>query len=76
MYPDIQTRERFGSWDARKAGVAKTGALMIWFPHWYAALIFALAGVAVLRFRRQFSIRSALIGLTVVAALLGIAVVL
>ena len=28
----------------------------IYFPIWYAALIFALAGVAALRFRRQFSI--------------------
>ncbi len=47
-----------------------------WFPLWYPALIFALAGVGVLRFRRQFSIRSALICLTVVAALLGMVVVL
>ena len=48
----------------------------VYFPLWYPALIFALTGVAVLRFRRQFSIRSALIGLTVVAALLGIAAIL
>jgi hypothetical protein len=46
----------------------------IYFPGWYPALIFALAGVGVLRFRRQFSIRSALIAVTVVAALLGMAV--
>ena len=46
------------------------------FPLWYPAFVFALAGVGVLRFRRQFSIRSALICLTVVAALLGMAVVL
>ncbi|QDT74521.1 hypothetical protein [Lacipirellula limnantheis] len=76
MYPDIHTRESFGGWDARKAGVTKTRAIFIWFPHWYAALIFALLGVGVLRFRRQFSIRSAMICLTVVAALLGMAVVL
>jgi len=44
------------------------------FPLWYPALIFALAGVGALRLRRQFSIRSALICLTVVAALLGMAV--
>ena len=44
------------------------------FPLWYPALIFALAGVGVLRFRRQFSIRSALVAVSVVAALLGVAV--
>jgi len=33
-----------------------------------------LAGIGVLRFRRQFSIRSALVCLTVVAVLLGMAV--
>ena len=48
----------------------------IYFPHWYPALIFALAGVAALRFRRQFSIRAALITVSVVAAFLGIAVAL
>ena len=46
------------------------------FPLWYPALIFILAGVGVLRFRRQFSIRSALIATTVVAALIGMAVTL
>jgi hypothetical protein len=45
-------------------------------PLWYPALIFALAGVATLRFRRQFSIRSALIAVSVVAALLGMVVAL
>lgn len=45
-------------------------------PTWYPALIFTLAGVGVLRFRRQFSIRSALVCLSVVAALLGMVVVL
>ena len=49
---------------------------VVYFPLWYPALIFALAGVAALRFRRQFSIRSALVCLTVVAALLGMAVAL
>jgi hypothetical protein len=48
----------------------------LYFPLWYPALIFALAGVAALRFRRQFSIRSALIAVTVVAALLGMVVAL
>lgn len=47
-----------------------------WFPAWYPALIFALAGVAVLRFGRQFSIRSALVTTTVLAALIAMAVTL
>jgi hypothetical protein len=46
------------------------------FPVLYPALVFALAGVATLRFRRQFSIRSALVAVTVVAALLGMVVIL
>jgi hypothetical protein len=48
----------------------------IYFPLWYPALVFALAGVGVIRFRRQFSIRSALVEVTVVAALLGMAAAL
>lgn len=48
----------------------------IYFPLWYPALIFALAGVGVFRFRGQFSIRSALVCLAVVAALLGMTVIL
>ena len=52
------------------------GLHFVHFPIWYPALIFALAGVAVLRFRRRFSIRSALVAVSVVAALLGMAVVL
>ena len=54
-------------------GRTRTG---VHFPVWYPALIFAIAGVAALRFRRQFSIRSALIATTVVAALIGMAAVL
>ena len=46
------------------------------FPFWYPALVFALAGVGVLRFRRQFSIRTALVATTVVAALIGMVVIL
>ena len=49
---------------------------IFYFPPWYPALIFALAGVGVLCFHRQFSIRSALVCLTVVAALLGMTVAL
>ena len=46
------------------------------FPLWYPTLIFALAGVGVLRFRRKFSIRSALICVGAVALLLGMVVAL
>ena len=53
-----------------------TSPLGYLFPVWYPALIFAFAGVTFLRFRRQFSIRSALIYTTVVAALVGMAVIL
>ena len=49
---------------------------LYYFPLWYPALVFALAGVGVLRFRRQFSIRSAIITVSVVAVLLGIIVAL
>ena len=48
----------------------------VYCPLWYPALIFALAGVAALRFRRQFSIRSALVAVSVVATLLGMVVAL
>jgi hypothetical protein len=47
-----------------------------YLPIWFLSLVFALAGVGVLRFRRQFSIRSTLVTVTVVAALLGMAVAL
>lgn len=47
----------------------------VYFPLWYPCLIFALAGVGVLQVGR-FTIRSALIATTVVAGLLGMAVIL
>jgi hypothetical protein len=46
------------------------------FPLWYPALIFALSGVALLRLGRRFTLRSAIIATTVVAGLLGMAVIL
>jgi hypothetical protein len=46
----------------------------ITFPVWYPALIFTLAGVAVLRLGRRFTLRSAIIATTVVAGLLGMVV--
>ncbi|WP_172991951.1 hypothetical protein [Lacipirellula parvula] len=45
-------------------------------PLWYPALVFALATVAAIRIGRQFTLRSALVGMSVVAALLGMAVTL
>lgn len=45
-------------------------------PLWYPALVFAFAGVGVLRFRWRFSMRSALIAVSVIAALLGMVVAL
>jgi hypothetical protein len=68
--------------EARFAGILRQrgrfGAIgpAIFFPLWYPALIFAIAGVAALRFRRQFSIRSALIAVSVAAAWLGMDVAL
>jgi len=52
------------------------GLYVCHFPLWYPALIFALAGFASLRLGRRFTLRSALIATTVVAGLLGMAVIL
>ena len=60
----------------RELGRFGTTETALHFPLWYPALILALAGVGVLRFRRQFSIRSALIATTVIASLVGLAVIL
>ncbi|WP_145434263.1 hypothetical protein [Lacipirellula limnantheis] len=58
--------------EGRVFGLRKVGTTYWGFcPLWYPALIFALAGVGVICFRRQFSIRSALIAFAVVAALLA-----
>jgi hypothetical protein len=48
----------------------------VYFPLWYPALIFALVGVAALRLGRRFTIRSAIIGTSILCALLGMAVIL
>ena len=55
--------------------VVGTKAKQVYFPVWYAALVFAYAAVAALRIGR-FTLRSALVGVTVVALLLGMAVAL
>jgi hypothetical protein len=66
-----------GDENGRRFGaVWKDSVWFVTFPVLYPALIFALAGFGVLRFRRQFSMRSALITVSVVAALLGMAVIL
>ncbi len=46
----------------------------VYFPLWYPALIFTLAGIAALRLGRRFTLRSAIIATTVVTGLLGMAV--
>ena len=64
-YLEIQSQQgKFGSVNPRD----------VFFPLWYPALIFALAGVASLRLGRRFTLRSALIATTVVAGLLGMVV--
>ena len=68
----LQSHSKHMSKRAR-LGLYHTG---VHFPHWFASLIFALAGVGALCFRRQFSIRAALICVTVVALLLGMVVAL
>jgi hypothetical protein len=60
----------------RQQGRFGTIGPAFFFPLWYPALIFALAGVASLRFGRRFTIRSAIIATTVVAGLLGMVVTL
>jgi hypothetical protein len=54
-------------------GIRRWGA---YFPLWYPALILALAGVAALKLGRRFTLRSAIIATTVVAALLGMVIAL
>jgi len=49
---------------------------IVYFPFWYPALLFALAGIGLLRLGRRFTLRSAMIATTVVAGLLGMAVAL
>lgn len=44
----------------------------VYFPLWYPALVFALAGVGALRLGRRFTLRSAIVVTTVVAGLLGL----
>ena len=57
----------------RVFGMTEAG---FWFPLWYPALVFALAGVGALRLGRRFTLRSALIATTVAAGLLGMVVAL
>jgi hypothetical protein len=69
----------FESIDSRIKPVGRFGrvhasGIGIYIPLWYAALIFAVAGVAALRLGRRFTLRSAIIATTVLAGLLGMAV--
>ncbi len=56
--------------------VVKDTVWFVTFPILYPGLVLALAGLGIVKFRRQFSIRSAIITTTVVAALFGMAVTL
>ena len=47
---------------------------ILYFPLWYPALIFTLAGVAALRLGRRFTLRSAIVATSILAGLLGMAV--
>jgi hypothetical protein len=60
----------------RQQGVFGQYFRSVFFPLWYPALILALAGVAALRVGRRFTLRSAIIAMTVVAGLLGLAAAL
>ncbi|QDT72231.1 hypothetical protein [Lacipirellula limnantheis] len=57
-------------------GLFGLGTQSVYFPLWYPALVFALTSVAALRLGRRFTIRSAIVATTVVAGLLGMAVIL
>lgn len=48
----------------------------VYFPLWYPALAFALAGVAAVKLGPRFNLRSAIIVTAVIAALLGMLVTL
>lgn len=76
-----EMRREWKSWDSltmthKKMGIFGIISPFCYFPLWYPTIIFALSGVGVLGFRRQFSIRSALVATTIVAALIGMAVIL
>ena len=75
--PDSEWRRRMIRDRAARLGImgVSDDAACLYFPLWYPALVFVLAGVGILRFGR-FTIRSALVGITVVAVLLGMVVAL
>ena len=62
------------AWTGDQQGAFGRTRTCVFFPIWYASLIFALAGIAALRLGRRFTLRSAMIATTVVAGLLGMAV--
>ncbi|QDT74030.1 hypothetical protein [Lacipirellula limnantheis] len=74
LYISVENTSRkmwFEDYMIAKGRFGAVDTATVFFPLWYPALVFALAGVGVIRFRRQFSIRSALIVFAVVAALLA-----
>lgn len=46
----------------------------VYFPIWYPALIFAIAGASALKINGRFTLRSAIIAVSVMAGLLGMSV--
>ena len=81
---DYQEAWRFGGvWRDREnakklfdADVWAEGTLFARFPLWYAAIVFAVFGAGFVYVGPRFSIRSALVATTIVAALIAMAVVL
>jgi hypothetical protein len=71
--PSPESRQLISDLISEEGHFASIG-IGVMFPLWYFALIFALAGVAALRLGRRFTLRSAIIGMTVAAGLLGMAV--
>ena len=74
--PDWRWRTRFNgpeNWHDKFGKVPQRA--FVYFPLWFPALVFALASAAAIRIRR-FTLRSALVGIGVVAVLLGMVVAL
>lgn len=60
----------------RERGLFGQTSNLTYFPLWYAALVFALAGIGAFRFGCSFRLRSAIVVTTIVAGLLGLIVAL
>ncbi len=72
---EITEPNNFASHRIAQSGFFGQTVRGFYFPIWFPALIFAVAAVAAIRVSR-FTLRSAIIATTVVAGLLGMAVIL